>query len=258
MVYVEYRAPEDLSPWVACFWRIRGSATQGAPFQHRVLPDGCADLIFDLASGTSIELVGPMSTARVVELSGVVDVLGVRLKPGAIAAFAKVRADELLDVAVPISLGVSPEQLLETADFSAQLRQVIDGLRARIATLKEPDPLVRQALARWVRAESPDFPSVCILSRDLGLSERAFERRFVANVGPTPVSYRRLARLRTVLRLHAQGARGWASIAADTGFSDQAHLVRECRAFTGLTPTDWAATQVARAGFLQDGAVTTV
>jgi len=55
---------------------------------------------------------------------------------------------------------------------------------------------------------------VSVLTRDVGLSERAFERRFVANVGLTPVSYRRLARLRTVLRLHSQGARGWAAIAA--------------------------------------------
>jgi len=103
---------------------------------------------------------------------------------------------------------------------------------------------------------------ISILTRDLGLSERAFERRFVANVGLTPVAYRRLARLRSVLRLYGQGygqgSRGWASIAATTGFSDQAHLVRDCRAFTGLTPTEWAATQMPGAGFLQDGAVTTV
>jgi AraC-like DNA-binding protein len=258
MLYVEYQAPSDLSLWVACFWRITGRATHGAPFQHRVLPDGCADLMFDLVSGGSVELVGPMSTAQVVELAGVIDVLGVRLRPGAIAAFGQVRADELLDTVVPISLGVSAHQLVEAADFPAQWRLVIGALRIRVAAIEEPDPYVRLALTRWVRAESPDFPSVSILTRDLGLSERAFERRFVANVGLTPVGYRRLARLRTVLRLHAQGARGWAAIAATTGFSDQAHLVRDCRAFTGLTPTEWAATQVADAGFLQDGAVTTV
>ena len=82
-------------------------------------------------------------------------------------------------------------------------------------------------------------------------------RRFVAEVGLTPVAYRRLARLRSVLRLYARGSRGWAAIAAATGFSDQAHLVRDCRAFTGLTPTEWAASQMPGAGFLQDGAVTT-
>jgi AraC-like DNA-binding protein len=257
MIYAEYNCPGDLALWVACFWRITGRATDAVPFQHRVLPDGCADVIFDLATGSSVGLVGPMSVAQVVELSGVINVLGVRLKPGAIATLGRVRADEMLDVVAPFSLGISAEQIAESASFPAQLRLVISALRSRVAALEEPDPLVRYSLARWARADSPDFPLVSILTRDLGLSERAFERRFVANVGLTPVSYRRLSRFRTALRLHAQGARGWAAIAADVGFSDQAHFVRDCRAFTGLTPTEWAATQVARAGFLQDGAVTT-
>ena len=90
----------------------------------------------------------------------------------------------------------------------------------------------------------------------MGISERGFERRFVAQVGLTPVRYRRLARLRAVLRLHAGGLRDWSELAAATGFSDQSHLVRDCRAFTGLTPTDWAASQHAAVGFVQDGQIT--
>jgi AraC-like DNA-binding protein len=267
MIYAEYRPPRDLAPWVACFWRITGCATEAIPFQHRVLPDGCADLLFDLSAGGAIELVGPMSTAQVVDLSGSVDMLGVRLRPGAVTTFGGVHAGELLDVVVPFSLHVSAAQVMEAGlpsggrcsedPFQAQLRLVVDALRAHVGALDEPDRVIRHALGRWIRAEAPDFPSVSILTRDVGLSERAFERRFIANVGLTPVSYRRLARLRTVFRLHAAGARGWAAISATTGFSDQAHLVRDCRAFTGLTPTEWAATQAARAGFLQDGAVTT-
>jgi len=233
-----------------------------------VLPDGCADLLFNLSAGGAIELVGPMSTAQVFALSRSVDMLGVRLRPGAVTAFSGVRADELLDVVVPFSLSVSAEHVAEAGlpserrrdagCFQVQLRLVFDALRAHVAALDEPDPVISHALRRWVRAESHDFPSVSILTRDVGSSERAFERRFLANVGLRPVSYRRLARLRTVFRLHAAGARGWAPIAATAGFSDQAHLVRDCRAFTGLTPTEWAATQAARAGFVQDGAVTTV
>jgi len=197
-----------------------------------------------------------MSTAHVVELSGAVDLLGVRLRPGAIAAFGGVRADELLDAVVPASLSISAAQLADSGDRSPGL--LINALRRKAALLNPPDRLVGHALARWVRAEMQDFPSISMLTRDLGLSERAFERRFVAKVGLTPVAYRRLARLRSVLRLYAQGSRGWASIAATTGFSDQAHLVRDCRAFTGLTPAEWATSQMPGAGFLQDGAVTTV
>lgn len=256
--YTEYLPPADLAPWVACLWRIAGRAVD---VRHRVLPDGCADLLFDLEQargqgGASSDLIGPMSIARVVELGGAVDLLGVRLRPGAIAAFGAVRANELLDAVIPAAVSVSAAQLAESADDARWL--LIGALRRKAASLNQPDALVRHALARWVRADTQDFPSVSVLTRDLGLSERAFERRFVANVGLTPVAYRRLARLRSVLRLYARGSRGWASIAALTGFSDQAHLVRDCRAFTGLTPTEWAASQMPGAGFLQDGVVTTV
>jgi AraC-like DNA-binding protein len=50
--------------------------------------------------------------------------------------------------------------------------------------------------------------------------------------------------------------RDWAELAAATGFSDQSHLVRDCRVFTGLSPTQWATTQSSPVGFLQDGHVT--
>ena len=258
LTYQEQPPPRVLAPWVACFWRICGSAVE---FPHRVLPDGCTDVLFDLegargSGAASADLIGPMSTAQVVELRGTVDLLGIRLRPGATAALSGMRADEMLDAVVPVSIGVSAAQLAESGNAAHGV--LVAALRRKVATLDQPDPLVRHALLRWARAEAADFPSVSILTRDLGLSERAFERRFVTSVGLTPVGYRRLARLRTVLRLYSQGSRSWAAIAATTGFSDQAHLVRDCRAFTGLTPTEWAATQMPGAGFLQDGAVTTV
>jgi AraC-like DNA-binding protein len=281
LAYTEHRPPGDLAGWVACFWRIVGGATghaatdfaagaanDGGSFLHRVLPDGCADLLFDLeaargSGGAPADLIGPMSVAQVFELRGSIDLLGVRLRPGAIAVFGGIPADQLLDTAIPlsdlpVSLGINIAQLADIADSAAQLRLVINACRKRIAALNQPDPTIGHALARWAGAERPDFPVISVLTRDLGLSERAFERRFLTSVGLTPIRYRRLARLRTVLRLHADGVRGWAAIAATTGFSDQAHLVRDCRAFTGLTPTEWAASQVDRAGFLQDGHVTTL
>jgi transcriptional regulator GlxA family with amidase domain len=124
-----------------------------------------------------------------------------------------------------------------------------------VASLAQPDPLVRHALRQWSAAERA-LPAVSVLTRDIGLSERTFERRFVAQVGLAPARYRRLARFRAVLRLHASGLEDWADLAAATGFSDQSHLVRDCREFTGLTPTAWAAGQVQRAGFVQDGHIT--
>ena len=268
LVYEEHPPPANLAPWIACFWQIAGGSAEDSPVSHRVLPDGGADLLFDIDSircirGTSAELVGPMSNAQVFALRGAINLLGVRLRPGAVGAFAGIPADRLLDTTVPIaelpsSLRVNVAELADRDDFSGQSKILIDACRAQLAELSQPDQVVWQALTRWANPERSEFPTVTVLTRDLGISERALERRFVAQVGLTPVHYRRLARFRSMLRLHARGIRDWAVLAATTGFSDQSHLTRDCRAFSGLTPTQWAATQVGSAGFLQDGEVTTL
>src|SRR6266702_994870 len=93
--YREYPPPADLARWIACFWHIGGAVAQSSGFSHRVLPDGCADLLFDL--------------------------LGVRLRPGAVATFVGIAADQLLDITAPIveapaSLRVDAAQLADLPD----------------------------------------------------------------------------------------------------------------------------------------------
>jgi len=264
LTYSEHRPPSDLAAWVACFWQIRGTLADGASHSHRVLPDGCADLLFDLqttrqSGGMPAELVGPMSRASLYEMRGTVDLLGVRLRPGVVNAFTGIPADRMLDDGVPLAelpASLRPSVVaLSEEPLAAGVARLVGACRKRVADLDPPDRVIRHALAQWSCAEQ-SMPVVSVLAREIGLSERGFERRFVAQVGLTPVRFRRLARLRAVFRLHAGGLRDWSVLAAATGFSDQSHLVRDCRAFTGLTPTGWAASQQAPVGFLQDGLLT--
>ena len=73
-----------------------------------------------------------------------------------------------------------------------------------------------------------------------GASARTIERRFKAIAGQPLRSLRRLERAeRTLADMRAAAARGdlaWAAIAAEAGYSDQAHLCREVRSITGATP----------------------
>jgi AraC-like DNA-binding protein len=260
--YSEHRPPPDLAPWVACFWQIRGAHADRAPHFHRVLPDGCADLLFDLerarrSGGSPAELVGPMSEASLFEMRGDVDLLGVRLRPGVVNVFTGIPADRVLNGGAPLTelpVALRPS-VAALSEAKSAVTHLIGVCRKRAADLHSPDRVIRHAVGQWSRAEQ-GMPAVSVLARDIGLSERGFERRFLAQVGLTPVRFRRLARLRAVLRLHAGGLRDWAELAAATGYSDQSHLVRDCRAFTGLTPTEWAATQDGPVGFFQDGHLT--
>ena len=79
LAYTEHLPPPDLAPWVACFWRIRGAVDGGAPYFHRVLPDGCADLIWRRGE---LRLAGPDSEAFASPVAPAERVTGIRFRPG--------------------------------------------------------------------------------------------------------------------------------------------------------------------------------
>jgi len=56
-------------------------------------------------------------------------------------------------------------------------------------------------------------------------------------VGLTPKRFSRIRRMRSALaHLLEPAPRTWSDVAADLGFSDHAHLVRDAVSLSGLTP----------------------
>jgi AraC-like DNA-binding protein len=260
--YTELPPPPALRPWIASLWQIRGTLPPGTVFLHRVLPDGCADLILERGRPSAAQLVGPMSTAAVIPSAGEPDMVGLRLRPGAHVLLAALDARELVDEAlVPAATGPALRRLSERLTDALDSEAGLPARAARVWAAFLPvasagprrDPLVVHALTRWSAAGGP-AGTVGDLVRSSGLSERAVERRFSRATGFRPAELRRLARFRALLRLRAAGAQGWGALAAACGYADQAHLVRDFRSFAGVAPTAWAAEQ-ARAGFVQDGAI---
>jgi AraC-like DNA-binding protein len=263
LTYREHRPPRDLLPWVAAYWRIVGVVSTGANILHRVLPDGCADLLFDLqvardSGGQQGLLVGPMLAAHSFQLSGTVDVVGVRFRPGGASQFCGASMQSLRDDTAPLSdlpalRRFNVAQLAELPDSSSPFRELTASLRRRLLDLGSPDLVVGAVLGQLAGWQFDRIPTVSAVVRSMGISERALERRFSAQVGLTPVQFRRLSRFRAALQRYASGCTNWSAIAHLTGYSDQSHLVREFHAWSGLTPTAWAASQASDAGFIQDG-----
>src|SRR6185295_8061896 len=81
---------------VDAFWSYDGS---GEP--HRVLPDGCMDIVFDLSTGRA-RAVGAMAHAKMAYVGAGERLFGVRFRPGRAALLFDVHASELLDVDAPI------------------------------------------------------------------------------------------------------------------------------------------------------------
>jgi AraC-like DNA-binding protein len=79
------------------------------------------------------------------------------------------------------------------------------------------------------------------LADEIGWSRKHLVDRFRSELGIAPKSIARMMRFHRACRLAQTGVtQGWAGIAAESGYADQAHLARELAALAGESPTAWA------------------
>jgi AraC-like DNA-binding protein len=111
-----------------------------------------------------------------------------------------------------------------------------------IARLPPPDPTAFEVADLVERtAAAPEVQRVDQLARREGLSVRRLQRLFSDYVGVGPKWVIRRYRLHEVTeRLAEGGTVAWARLAADLGYADQAHLVRDFAAMFGEPPTRYA------------------
>lgn len=69
------------------------------------------------------------------------------------------------------------------------------------------------------------------------VSPRHLRREFLRRYGLSPRAWRRRLRITSAMTATDQvDAPNWAAVAASAGYSDQSHMIRECRDITGMTP----------------------
>jgi AraC-like DNA-binding protein len=245
MPYVESQASGRSAGFVQAFWQSTGVYPAGS--LHRVLPDACADFIFDLSDPTRATrdcaaLVGTMTRAIVVPVGGQRDVFGIRFRPGAAWLLWRAPMRALCDAQGPlddIEPGASSlaERLAETPAFRDRITLAEAWIESRLAHCEIDEEKRRTVSAINSQLESGARGAILA---NLGWNERKLQRFFEAAYGPSPATMRcfwRFEHLRREL-LRAKDA-SLAELAVDHGFSDQAHMAREFQRFAGLSITAW-------------------
>jgi AraC-like DNA-binding protein len=203
----------------------------------------------------SAAVVGPRRQAVWLRFPGAVDQVNISFFPGVAGAF--------VDLPVPDLVGkmAAPDEVwprdfreavaeLQPLPTEQRVSRLADLLLARLEPRREPSPQVREAV-RLIRARH-GIVTVAWLADQLSLSISQLERSFTRHVGLGP---KLLARQTRASALAAEAMRqqrpGWALLAARYGYADQAHLARDFRELTGLTPSRLAGAG-SDAEFLQD------
>src|SRR5665213_2241408 len=97
--YREFSPGPSLEGLVECFWSSTVTSASNASRFHRVLPDGCIDLLFDFTAvrDRRATVVGTMSRPLTFTTTGQVDLLGVRFRPGGLSAISNLNAAGISD-----------------------------------------------------------------------------------------------------------------------------------------------------------------
>lgn len=112
------------------------------------------------------------------------------------------------------------------------------GLAQPDAALPEPSTGAAAGLGAGAPFAAPARPDAALpepSTEAAEVGERRLRRRFVQAVGYGPATYLRVSRFQRAVALAPRVA-NLAALAAAAGYADQAHLSRDCRALTGLTP----------------------
>ena len=237
--YREFRPAPALAPHVLCLWsQVTGDG--GRAHQQRVLPDGCADIVWIGAAAPVV--AGPATRTVIAELPTRSIVIGVRFHPGAAPCLLDPPASELLDRETPLReiWGPSADELWQrigaTPNVAGKLAVAEAALAARAAAARPCDPLVAAAV-RWL-ARHPGG-RVERLGALLGIGDRQLRRRFRTSVGYGPKNLQRVLRLQRLLALAGRGPERLplAALAAEAGYADQAHMTRELGELAGRVPS---------------------
>lgn len=272
-IYREWPAPPELSPWIRCVWGLSAQNAVGAPAPEPIVPDGCPEIILNLADPFQRELasgetalqpqlmyVGQITGPMRVGPSGLCRVVGIRLQPWSGHAVTGVEAVEMRDQEVAWGdLGSRPSGV--RGPVSASL---LDALSERLSELPIDGwgPEVFRSVGRQLLADSPRGRyaglaskvvaeiertsgriTVRSVARRLYSSERTVQRVMRESVGLSPVVLGRILRFQSALgQLISDPAISLGRVAVASGYHDQPHFNREFRRLTGTTPSSFLGT----------------
>jgi len=252
MHYREIKPQLELKTFVECFWTLTSEAGDPYVAQESILPDGCVELILNSGapfheiqeSGKQVRqpdlfVVGQMTRPVLIAPTGYVDLIGIRFHPGGTVPFFEQPLHELTNRIVEVgglasALEKELRDTLTSSAASAERINAIERCLTRRAQAFAGDQRLSELIANAVRVSGRI--TIERLADSAGISARQLERRFLGEVGLGPKLFCRILRFQQVFRAVAEHSAGWADLAIDCGYYDQAHLIRDFQQFAHQTP----------------------
>jgi len=241
MRYSKYKPSPSLKKHIDFYWVLQTDATY-KPFKAPLVADACTDIFINAGenagdfNGNSPLLPGCVYMGGTTTTSSFVRTLpdslfiGIRFKPGGLSVFYDIPLYEIVDQII----GIQDNYLLSIIGLDELLPLRFDQYFEAKQKEKRSITSITEAVYHYNGQISVDA-----LAQKCNVSNRTLERMFSINVGITPKEFINIVRFQQTLKvLQNERSKGrLLQIASEMGYCDHAHLTREIKKYSGLTPS---------------------
>jgi len=236
----------EVAPYVEYHWVVAWALPPGSVHHQKVLPAPSVNMTFQ---PWGVRISGVMRGQFSTELQGTERVLGVRFHPGGFRPFLGAPLATITDRQLAIADVFGPEgdalwtQVRAGADRDdpTGMAALVDELLAARAPETPPGEIALVTGIVDTIAGDPSITRADHVADRFGLHPRTLQRLFADWVGVGVKWVLQRYRIYEAVDLAATGEQvGWSRVAADLGFTDQAHFTRVFSAMVGVSPARYA------------------
>ena len=239
--YHEYPPSTLLSEFVYCYWELKCENADALSASYGIVPDGCIDIILNCSVYDGLSVIPSYTEFSEVTLEKNDHIFGIRFLPGKLPFIVPFNAIELdgqsqqLDAIHSAIANDLQQQLFEAKDNLQRIQLVELFLKKRLYDAKSlADYRLDAALDQVYNQQGNAAIESAVAEL---ISPRQLRRIFNQYVGLSPKEFSRIIRFQKILYAMMQTPKGkWKSMHLDFGFYDQAHFIREFKAFYGKSP----------------------
>ncbi len=246
-----------LRSYIQCFWQL--DSEHDSIRVDTLFPQGSLEWVFNLGAATVIsvvdgkplatprtELLGQITNACSVQVQGRNLMLGVRFQPHAAGLFLRSSVASLSNTITNLADVFSrdvprlQEQLLAAPTWAARIEQ-LERFLLRALDHSQPCTPASRALEFAVQRllAHPHDLRLAAVAAECGITPRYLHQLFLAFVGVSPKQFLKIARLQRSFACLHRFPDSLTAVAYTSGYFDQSHFIRDFKAFTGLTPSQY-------------------
>ncbi|MCD9026405.1 helix-turn-helix transcriptional regulator [Cohnella silvisoli] len=242
--YREFLPSKGLESHVACYWTVEFNLSDNSKL-HRIIPDGCVDIIFDLRASSFSKgafVAGLMTTFETINLTRNYSLFGIRFFSDKARRFLRYPVSEMIGYRVFLEdlWGKEVEFIMEEVQTANEVSEIIEQvehllLKQLFRSESQSDQLLQWSMQYMYASQG--MLTVRALAEELSYSERHVRRIFQKELGVGPKELLGIIQFQSLLQeLYMDTSSLFTDMAVKYGYYDQPHFIHNFKRFYGLAP----------------------